>query len=143
MRKFVVSWGLAIGALAAVGGAPSRAQDSGLFDFSVCNETRSKASVAISSRYAPGSSDFVVAGWWVVEPGSCRRIGAYPRGHFYTFAKAPNGNFWGRGDLHLCTEQPGPFKRINLKTYKCSNDLLKPFNHVEVVKSSYEWTLNP
>jgi uncharacterized membrane protein len=120
-----------------------RAEDERYFEFRVCNETSRPATVAVSSRYQPGSSDFVVAGWWTVAARGCRSIGHYPRGHFYTYAHASGGGEWGKGDLRLCVEEPGPFKRINLTDYKCDRRLLRPFNHVEVVRSVYEWTLNP
>ncbi len=115
------------------------------FRFRVCNKSRIKASVALSALYAPGSQDYIVAGWWTVDVGKCVDIGSYPKGHFYHYAKAfsaNNSSFWGTKDLLLCVEVPGPFKRINLAGYKCDASLLKPFRHVEVVKDSYEWTLN-
>jgi uncharacterized membrane protein len=115
------------------------------FRFRVCNKSRIKASVALSALYAPGSKDYIVAGWWTVDVGKCVDIGSYPKGHFYHFAKAfaaNNTSFWGTKDLQLCVEVPGPFKRINLAGYKCDAKLLKPFRHVEVVKDTYEWTLN-
>jgi uncharacterized membrane protein len=119
------------------------AQDDRYFEFRVCNDTREAAAVALSARYAPGSNDFIVAGWWTVAARSCKSIGHYPRGHFYTYAHASGGGHWGSPDLKLCVEEPGPFKRINLTGYKCDGRLLKPFNHVEVVEAVYKWTLKP
>ena len=118
------------------------AADERMFDFSVCNRARSDASVALSARLAPGSSDFVVAGWWKVAPGTCRKIGSYPRGHFYMHAAA-GGSTWGKGDLNLCVETPGPFKRINLANYKCASNALRKFSHVDVGSAKWEWTLTP
>jgi len=131
----------AAGAASAVEPGPVAANEK-MFDFSVCNRGRHAASVAISSLYAPGSNDYVVAGWWQVPGGACKKIGSYPRGHFYTHATASGGS-WGRGDLKLCVETPGPFKRINMKGITCSTKLLRPFSHVEVTSAAYEWTLNP
>ena len=113
-----------------------------MFDFSVCNRAPKEASVAISARLAPGSKDFVVAGWWRVASGSCRKIGSYPRGHFYMHATA-SGTNWGKGDLNLCVETPGPFKRINLPNYKCSGDQLRKFSHQDIRAARWEWTLRP
>ena len=112
-----------------------------MFGFSVCNRTGKEVSTAISHRLAPGSKDFVVAGWWKVASGSCRKIGSYPRGHFYMHAQA-GGNTWGKGDLTLCVETPGPFKRISLPNYKCNGPLLRKFSHVDVKSGIWEWTLS-
>ncbi len=113
-----------------------------MFAFSVCNRAPREASVAISSRLAPGSKDFVVSGWWRVAAGSCRKIGTYPRGHFYMHATA-GGTRWGKGDVNLCVESPGPFKRINLTNYRCNADLLRKFSHQNIHTASWQWTLTP
>jgi uncharacterized membrane protein len=78
----------------AIGGAER------VFDFSVCNRTRAETSVAISARLAPDSKEFVVAGWWKVAAGACRKIGSYPRGHFYMHAQSGRTT-WGKGDIAL------------------------------------------
>jgi uncharacterized membrane protein len=113
-----------------------------MFSFSVCNKSHKNASVALGAHYAPGSKDYVVAGWWQVAAGACRTIGNYPRGHFYTHAKA-TGTSWGRGDIKFCVETPGPFKRINLSGAKCAPALLRPFSHADVQNATYTLTLNP
>ena len=113
-----------------------------MFAFSVCNRTRNEVSVAISARLAPGSSDFVVSGWWKVAGGGCRTIGTYPRGNFYMHATS-GGTTWGKGDTTLCVETPGPFKRINISGYKCSGSLLRKFSRGDVQSAKWEWTLNP
>jgi uncharacterized membrane protein len=118
------------------------AGNSRMFEFSVCNRAGSTASVALSAHYAPGSKDYVVAGWWQVAPGRCRTIGHYPRGHFYTHATATRAS-WGRGDVKLCVETPGPFKRINFKGVSCPTGLLRPFTHVDVQQPTFQLTLNP
>lgn len=123
---------------------PAAAADDEFFTFRVCNKTKTEASVAVSALYAPGSPDYIVAGWWNVAGGDCRDIGQYPKGHFYFFAKARRGtSWWGQRDIDLCVEFPGPFKRINFKNYKCANEELKPFRHVVVEKAVYEWSLTP
>lgn len=132
----------AISAATAASAQESIAPNAQTFEFSVCNRAGSTASVALSALYAPGSKDYIVAGWWQVAAGACRKIGTYPRGHFYTHATASKGS-WGRGDLKLCVETPGPFKRINLAGTKCAASLLRPFTHMDVQKPTYELTLNP
>ena len=113
-----------------------------MFDFSVCNKTRAPTSVAISARLAPDSKEFIVAGWWKVAAGSCRKIGTYPRGHFYMHAQSGRTT-WGKGGIPLCVETPGPFKRISLPNYKCNASLLRNFSHVEIKSASWDWTLSP
>lgn len=141
-----IGFGLAIMIAATTGAVDSsteaKAADGRMFSFSVCNRSAKTASVAIGSHYSPGSKDYVVAGWWQVAAGACRTIGNYPRGHFYTHAKAA-GLSWGRGDIRFCTETPGPFKRINLGGSKCAPALLRKFSHVDVQNATYTLTLNP
>ena len=133
----------ALGGFILQGGSAVAAEED-FFLFRVCNQSKTEASVALSALYAPRSSDYVVAGWWTVPGHECRDIGKYPRGNFYFFAKARHGStWWGQRDLELCVEYPGPFKRINLKNYKCAGNALKPFRHVVVERSVYEWTLSP
>lgn len=126
---------------AAAAEPEAMASDERMFDFSVCNRTGKEVSTAISHRLAPGSKDFVVAGWWKVASGKCRKIGSYPRGHFYMHAQS-GGATWGKGDLTLCVETPGPFKRISLPNYKCNGPLLRKFSHVDVKSGIWEWTLS-
>lgn len=136
----------AIGCLASVAAGATEPEAMGagdqMFGFSVCNRTAKEVSVAISHRLAPSSRDFVVAGWWKVAARGCRKIGSYPRGHFYMHAQS-GGSTWGKGDITLCVETPGPFKRISLPNYKCNGPLLRKFSHVDVKSASWEWTLNP
>ena len=113
-----------------------------MFDFTVCNKTGREVSVAISPRLAPGSSEWVVAGWWKVGPAACRTIGSYPRGFFYMHAQS-GGTTWGKGDLNLCVETPGPFKRINIASYRCAGHLLRKFSQVDVQSARWQWTLTP
>lgn len=90
----------------------------------------------------PDSKEFVVTGWWKVAAGTCRKIGTYPRDHFYMHAQSGR-TAWGKGDISLCVETPGPFKRINLPSYKCNGSLLRKFSHVDVKSASWDWTLSP
>ena len=149
-----MKWGMTIAAMAAALSTaatiePVRANQpeaigasEQMFTFSVCNRTSREVSVAISSRLQPGSSDFVVSGWWKVAGGGCRTIGSYPRGNFYMHATS-GGTTWGKGDTSLCVETPGPFKRINITGYRCAGNLLRKFSRVDVQSAKWEWTLSP
>ncbi len=116
--------------------------DERMFDFTVCNKTSREVSVSVSPRLAPGSSEWIVAGWWKVAPAACRTIGSYPRGIFYMHAQSGNTT-WGKGDLSLCVETPGPFKRINIANYRCAGHLLRKFSQVDVQSARWQWTLSP
>lgn len=114
-----------------------------MFEFTTCNRTHREASVAIVARVAPGSKDYMVSGWWRVAPLSCRKIGSYPRGHFFAHAESGSTR-WGKSAKRFCVEVPGPFKRFTEpKKLNCPNDLLRTFNHQNIALPTWEWVLYP
>jgi uncharacterized membrane protein len=121
-------------------GGTALAGDDGMFAMRVCNKSGKEASVAVSARLAPGSPDFVVQGWWRVPARRCVDIGSFPRGHFYAHAVAGRSS-WGDGDMRLCVESPGPFKRVNFSGYQCSKQLLRRFTHVNITTARWTWNL--
>lgn len=129
--------------LVLVGGfcGPALADNDQMFSFRVCNKAGREASVAVSARLSPSSSDFVVQGWWRVPARRCVDIGNFPRGHLYAHAVAGRTS-WGNSNMRLCVETPGPFKRINFPGYKCSKGLLRQFTDLNVTKERWTWTLN-
>ena len=115
----------------------------GMFEFSTCNRTHREASVAIVARVAPGSKDYMVAGWWRVDPLSCRTIGSYPRGHFFAHAESGSTR-WGKSSRRFCVEVPGPFKRFTEpKKLNCPPQLLRTFNHQNIGLPTWQWVLYP
>ena len=132
-------------ALAGLGIGTTGAQAQ-MFNFQVCNQSSYSASVAVSNLTAAGSSQFVVAGWWIVAPQSCSTIGTFPQGWVYYYAEVTGNSSltWAGTALSLCVDYPGPFDRINQVGYTCTGDSLKGFNGelIDAATSTFTWTLN-
>lgn len=127
------------------GGGGGGGGDDDYFEFVVCNKSRSRVSVAITYLADVGSEDFYVRGWYNVNAGDCDRIGSFPKGYFYYYAKQYRGEgHWPGKDLQFCVEFPGPFKRLNREGYRCGkSEQLRTF-HAKVIDSpKFTWTLNP
>jgi uncharacterized membrane protein len=145
MTKIRSALAVVLFALAGLCGGTAGAQAQ-MFNFQVCNQTSYSASVAVSNLTAAGSSQFVVAGWWTVGPGTCSTIGTFPQGWVYYYAEVTGNSSigWAGTDLQLCVQYPGPFSRVNLPGFTCAGDDLKSFSAdlIDSSTSTFTWTLN-
>jgi hypothetical protein len=48
--------------------------------------------------------------------------------------------FWGKNDLMLCVEYPGPFERVNTPEYTCDKAMLKGFHAINIGPRQHEYT---
>jgi len=109
--------------LASGGVAPAAfAQNAGRNDMvtlDFCNRTSGKVFLALMYRERPGSSNWIVEGWKVIQGGSCFNITVPNDGSVYDYAEDESDGTWG-GSFKLCVEHPGPFRRVNSADFTCS-----------------------
>jgi uncharacterized membrane protein len=138
-------WGLSVlvGFLAilSVGVGEARSQSALL---QVCNKSIVKASVAVTAHSSPGNSNFVVKGWWTVDPGTCVNTQYVPHGWVYVYAQAYSGADieWRGSDTRFCVTYPGPFERVITPSYTCDGNILKSFTAYFIESETFTWTLN-
>jgi uncharacterized membrane protein len=128
-------------AICTLGTGEARSQT---FKFTICNNTGDTAAAATASHQSPGSSAYVVQGWFIVGPGSCRNIGNFYKGHFYYYAELYNNSSvqWSNGN-QTCVRYPGPFEIITTGGDKCPSDELKGFHQKNITPNigTYTWSL--
>lgn len=114
--------------------------DNETFLFNVCNKSPTDVTLAISGRSAPQSTDFLVAGWFLVKKGQCSDLGPFMKGDFFWTAAGPN-EIWGKG-VRLCV-QPKAFKRIHSpgEREKCGKGYTLPFTHIFAQRDHEKLTL--
>jgi uncharacterized protein DUF1036 len=121
---------------------PSVAQQqaSQSFQFEVCNNGCTPASVAVS-YYSPGSAAWVTQGWWTVSGNQCKTVGSFTKGPFYYYAKGfySDAVEW-RGNFGLCVKLPGPFLTTN-RGLQCRPGELKQFISQNVQSDNYRWSI--
>jgi len=138
------SEGAVLANLAAPPQPPRPSVASGLFTFKLCNHSSVPIAVALSHHVSPTDERFLVEGWWVIEQGECKTR-MYPKGWFYFYGEQRNSGgkkYWGRNDLLLCVNYPGPFERVNTSNYKCDKQRLKGFYSVNIEPERDEYTFN-
>ena len=141
----VAKWGLSVLfgflAMASIGVGEARSQ---LALLQVCNQSTITASVAVTAHPSPGNSNFLIKGWWTVNPGNCVNTQYVPRGWVYVYAQAYSGADieWRGSDQRFCVTYPGPFERIISASYSCSGNILKSFTGYFIDSETFTWTLN-
>ena len=124
---------------------PSRpAVPYGVFTFRLCNHSDVPIAVALSHHKGVNDERFSVEGWWIIEKGQCQTR-RYPKGWFYFYGEQRNSGgarFWGKNDLMLCVEYPGPFERVNTPDYSCDKPRLKGFHAINIGPRQNEYTFN-
>jgi uncharacterized membrane protein len=117
--------------------------DDSLFSFEVCDDSRDKAYVAVSGRFAGDTDEWRVKGWWTVEPGKCADIGKFKRGEFYAMAEVAGNatRTWGNDDLKMCVAHPDAFDRVRGSHDTCKPSDLVSFQKFNVTTESWTWHL--
>ena len=115
-------------------------QEAQSFQFEVCNNGCTPASVAVS-YYSPGSAAWVIQGWWTVSGNQCKTLGSFTKGQFYYYAKGfySDAVEW-RGNFGLCVKLPGPFLTTN-RGLQCRPGELKQFISQNVQSDNYRWSI--
>jgi uncharacterized membrane protein len=110
----------------------------------VCNQSNVKASVAITAHPSAGNSNFVIKGWWTVDPGTCVNAQYVGWGWVYFYALAYSGADieWRGSDVQLCVALPGPFERAVTASSTCDASILKSFTGYFIEAGTFTWTLN-
>jgi uncharacterized membrane protein len=143
-------FGSSFAAIAAVAAAlapmatPTRAlaQDDGMIDVQICNRTGETVYVALAYKEHPGDgAQWIVEGWKNIAGGACQTYDVPTDGYFDYYAEDASGGVW-EGDVKLCVERPGPFRRPNSPNYTCDDQNLVGFTAVDPNKTSTV-NLNP
>ena len=125
---------------------PARAQTAALLTLEVCNKSGRNATVAVSYM-EPGSSQWVLRGWYAVNNGACITVGTTDNANFYMYAETLNsGDYMWSGNHNLCVQYPGPFTLYGDGGGRtcASHEQLRGFVSLKAEKAgSYTWTLNP
>ena len=87
-------------------------QASDFFKLEVCNKTGRSVSVAIMSIARMFTSTWIITGWWITPPQSCKSFGDFLRGDFYVTAqdRDDGDTAWHGNDFNACVKYPGPFR---------------------------------
>jgi serine/threonine protein kinase/uncharacterized membrane protein len=119
------------------------AELSDYFDFTICNHSGRKTSVAISG-IRKDDSVYRVIGWFIFKNGECSSVGKYKSGHIYYAAQVyGNNSITWQGTLSLCVRDKA-FDRRNPPGYTCKRgERLMKFYDQTVSGGSYTWTMSP
>lgn len=58
------------------------------FQFTICDKASYSVYIATIGRREDAPSVYLKEGWWRVDPGGCKNLGQFLRGHFYYFGHA-------------------------------------------------------
>ncbi|MEA2906451.1 MAG: hypothetical protein QOG83_874 [Alphaproteobacteria bacterium] len=100
--------------------APAEAQQ-GTFTLKLCNNSGGDILLSVAHRRSTTDNRFMVHGWYAVPTG-CNDVPGLPKGWFYYFGLAADGQkFWG-GDTNICVSSKGSFERTITQNYACTGD---------------------
>ena len=110
------------------------------FEFTVCNGTQNQTIyVAVAYRSEPHSSNWTVKGWFPADEEGCSKIGTFPKGKFYFYARSANWSWTGTA-THQCIES-GFFERPAAES--CPSSQLRGFTEADVTEDEYRISLYP
>ena len=116
--------------------------DERFFAFEVTNDTDQTVSIAVVSLEAPGSSDWVVTGWFNIQPRSTGPIGQFVKGDFYATAKNASGARWAGGDYSTFVNISQAFSRIIDASYRGKRgEEIADFYKFSVTGHVHRWRL--
>lgn len=90
-------------------------------EFALCNRTGGLVYTALVF-YDPGKDDWVLSGWWTIQPGACFEAGRFRGDFVYYYAEKKGGrSVWPpqqMADLFTCVPKART-DRLTLKSRKC------------------------
>jgi len=112
------------------------------FNLKICNRTTYTVAIATIAREQPGTSDWHIRGWRIVEANSCVVAGRYAKGKFYAMAQVKGKSRGWFGTFKQCVEYPGPFNRIINQNSSCPDDgKQRGFSIFDVTSNDYMWEI--
>lgn len=132
MGRLLFALFLSLCGTALFASAPAQAE------LDICNETDSKRSVAIGYR---DDGVWTSEGWWVIEPGDCKRVvgGDLKKRYYYYRATAKGSEFEGEG-FFFCT-QSDPFTIVGDENCKERGYLRENFRELDTGETAKSFKL--
>lgn len=120
------------------------------FSWTVCNVHWAPVSAAFMRAESPGSSKYIVSGWYPIKRDECRVLADnIPRGNFYFLVKSSEEKgddiFWpsqGKdGDVvQVCIKRDQPTVNLDYRSVCTGDEVDREFAHVVANQS---WTFKP